>query len=281
MIQDYELAIRYGEEALEFRPDNVDVRRYVAQALIRKERYDEASVHIETLVEAGHLKEALYVRGFQARRKREYGEAIQNYEKCLAYGRRGAAIHRELASCYFESGNVSKAEYHIQEAEKSSPHNKYIVDLRCTIAIRRGDLENARRTLEILDRVDSAGFADHRRSTFEQAKGESQNALLYARRAFDKMERPPFEVVANLVNCLIEAGEKDEAVTSLGILNRKFRDTHHDAQTGLRCKYEIRFGDLDNAEGLWNSLRQKDAPVQLGLRIAILKSQVATRTIGC
>ena len=37
--QEYELAIRYGEEALEYRSDNVDVRRYVAQALVRKERY--------------------------------------------------------------------------------------------------------------------------------------------------------------------------------------------------------------------------------------------------
>jgi hypothetical protein len=37
--QDYDLAIKYGSSALDARPDNVDVRRYVAQALIRKEQY--------------------------------------------------------------------------------------------------------------------------------------------------------------------------------------------------------------------------------------------------
>ena len=278
--QDYDLAIRYGEEALEYRSDNVDVRRYVAQALIRKERYEEATVHIDSLVEAGHLREAFYVKGFQARRRREYREAILNYEKCLAYGRRGAAIHRELASCYFESGNDDKAEYHIGEAERSSPHNRFIVDLRCTIAIRIGDLDNARRTLEVLDRVDSAGFADHRRSTFEQAQGNPEEALLLARRAIEKMQRPPFEVVANLVNCLIEAGEDGEALNSLGALNQRFRDTHHDAQTGLRCKYEIRFGDVVNAEGLWNLLREKDTPVHKGLRISILNRKLQQGIMG-
>ena len=268
--QDYELAIKYGEDALEYRPDNVDVRRYVAQALIRKERFDEANLHIAALVDAGQLKEAFYVKGFQARRQRNYPEAIVNYEKCLAYGRRGAAIHRELASCYFESRNLTKAEHHIRQAEERSPHNKYIVDLRCTIAIRIGDMENARRTLEILDRVDAGGFSDHRRSTFEQAQGEPQRALLYARRAIDKIAKPPFEVVANLVNCLIEAGQDEEALNALGILNHRFGDIQHDAQTGLRCKYEIRFGDLSNAEGLWKSLRERDTPVHTGLRIAIL-----------
>ena len=186
--QDYELAIQYGEDALEYRPDNVDVRRYVAQALIRKERFSEANVHIAALVDAGQLKEAFYVKGFQARRQRTYPEAIINYEKCLAYGRRGAAIHRELASCYFESGNLTKADYHIRQAEGRSPHNKYIVDLRCTIAIRIGDMENARRTLEILDRVDAGGFSDHRRSTFEQAQGDPHSALVYSRRAVNKIE---------------------------------------------------------------------------------------------
>ena len=274
--QDYDLAIRYGEEALEMRPDNVDVRRYVAQALIRKERFADAESHVEVLVAAGEMKEAFYVKGFGARMQRKYADAIANYERCLAHGRRGAAIHRELASCYFEKGNMSKAEYHIREAEKRSPHNRYIVDLRCTIAIRMGDMDNAQRTLEILERVDTGGFADHRRSTYEQAQGNSAEALLHARKALEKMERPPFEVLANLVNCLIESGEASEALDTLGLLVGRFGNIRHDAQVGLKCKYEIRFGDVVNAEALWKSLREKDTPVHNGLRIAILnhKGQV-------
>ena len=268
--QDYDLAIRYGEEALEMRPDNVDVRRYVAQALIRKERFADAESHVEVLVGSGEMREAFYVRGFGARMQRNYNDAITNYEKCLAHGRRGAAIHRELASCYFEIGNMSKAEYHIRDAEKRSPHNRFIVDLRCIIAMRMGDLENAQRTLEILERIDTGGFADHRRSTYEQAQSNSTSALLHARRALEKMERPRFEVLANLTNCLIESGESSEALETLGLLNSRFGNIRHDAQVGLKCKYEIRFGDVTNAEALWKSLREKDTPVHNGLRIAIL-----------
>lgn len=275
--QDYDLAIRYGEEALVARPDNVDVRRYVAQALIRRERYEEAEVHVKQLLSSGEMREAFYVRGFGFRRQGKYEDAITSYERCLAYGRRGVAIHRELASCYFELGNLTKAEYHIREAEKGSPHNRYVVDLRCTIAIRMGDLDNAQRTLDILERVDASGFADHRRSTFEQARGDSQAALLYSRSAYEKIDRPPFEVIANLANCLIEAGESEEALETLALLNRRFGNIRHDSQTGLRCKYEIRFGDLKDADALWNALREKGTPVHSGLRIAILrrKSQLS------
>ncbi len=211
--QDYDLAIRYGESALEARPDNVDVRRYVAQALIRRERYREAEAHIDALVKLGELKEAFYIRGFSARRKRDYSDAVEAYEKSLAYGRRGVAVHRELASCYFELGDLVKAEHHIRQAEDRSPHNRYVVDLRCTIALRLGDLETAERTLDILERVDPSGFADHRRSTFEQARRDPETALKYAESANRKIAHPTFEVMANLANCEIEAGNATSAIS--------------------------------------------------------------------
>ena len=269
--QDYDLAIRYGASALDTRPDNVDVRRYVAQALIRKERYPDAEVHIDALVRLGELKEVFYIRGFAARRKREYPDAVEAYEKSLAYGRRGVAIHRELASCYFELGDLAKAEHHIRQAEERSPHNRYVVDLRCTIALRLGDLETAERTLEILERVDPSGFADHRRSTFEQARGDPGAALAYAESANRKIAHPTFEVMVNLANCEIEAGQKTKAISTLTSIQQKFNGTNHDAQTGLRCKYEVRFGSVDAAEGLWSALRNRGTPVHAGLRLSILK----------
>ncbi len=278
--KDYDLAIKYGSAAIEARPDNVDVRRYVAQALIRKERYDEAKVHISALMEAGQLKEVYYVNGFMARLRHLYPEAIVDYEKSLAYGRRGAAVRRELASCYFELGDLPKANIHIKEAESIEPHNKFIVDLRCTISIRLGDLGEAERTLNILDRVETGGFSEHRRSTFEQAKGDSRAALRYANAAIAKMTNPPFEVLSNLANCNIEAGCPNDALEVFKKLEKRFGGARHDAQAGLRCKYEIRFGDIKAAEGLWNKLRDKNTPVGSGLRIAILnrKSQAGHLT---
>lgn len=273
--QDYDLAIKYGSSALEARPDNIDVRRYVAQALIRKERYDEAEAHISALLRLGELKEAYYVRGFAARRKREYPEAIDAYRKSLVNGRRGVAIHRELASCFFETGDLRAAEEHIRQAELQSPHNPYVVDLRCTIALRLGDLPTAERALETLERIDSSGFAEHRHSTFEQANGKPDDALRFARIADQKITRPPFEVLANLANCEIEAGESEGALATLGRLKERFGAINHDAQFGLRCKYEIRFGEVEAAEGLWSQLRDTNTPVHRGLRLAILNRKQA------
>lgn len=273
--QDYDLAIKYGSSALDARPDNVDVRRYVAQALIRKEQYDEAEEHISALLRLGELKEAYYVRGFAARRKREYPEAIDAYKKSLANGRRGVAIHRELASCFFELGNLPAAEEHILQAEQQSPHNRYVVDLRCTIALRLGDLPAAERALEVLERVDSSGFAEHRRSTFEQANGNPDDALRFARIADQKIANPPFEVLANLANCEIEAGGSESALATFGRIQKRFGGTNHDAQVGLRCKYEIRFGEVEAAEGLWSRLRDTSAPVHRGLRLSILNRKQA------
>ncbi len=273
--QDYDLAIRYGASALEARPDNVDVRRYVAQALIRRERYQEAEAHIDALVRLGELKEAFYVRGFAARRKREYRDAIEAYEMSLAHGRGGVAIHRELASSYFELGDLPKAEHYIRQAEERSPHNRYVVDLRCTIALRLGDLETAGRTLAILERVDPSGFADHRRSTFEQARGAPEAALEFAESANRKIAHPTFEVMANLANCEIEAGRATSAISTLTSIQQKFGGANHDAQTGLRCKYEIRSGTVQAAEGLWNTLRDRGTPVHTGLRLSILNRKAA------
>jgi tetratricopeptide (TPR) repeat protein len=272
--QDYDLAIKYGSSALDARPDNIDVRRYVAQALIRKERYDEAEEHISALLRLGELKEALYVRGFAARRKRDYPEAIDAYKKSLAYGRRGVAINRELASCFFETGDLQAAEEHIREAEQQSPHNPYVVDLRCTIALRLGDIPTAERALKVLERVDYSGFAEHRRSTLEQANGRPDEALRFARVADQKMAHPPFEVFANLANCQIEAGESEGALATLGRIQKRFGTTNHDAQIGLRCKYEIRFGEIKAAEGLWGRLRDTSTPVHRGLRLAILNRKL-------
>ncbi len=268
--QDYDLAIQYGSSALEARPDNVDVRRYVAQALIRRERYMDAEQHIDELVKLGELKEVFYIRGFAKRRKRDYPAAIDAYQKSLAYGRGGVAIHRELASSYFELGDLPKAEYYIREAEGRSSHNRYVVDLRCTIAIRLGDLETAERTLDVLERVDPSGFADHRRSTFEQVRGQTGPALEYARIANQKINHPPFEVVANLINCEIEAGDTGSVLSTLSGMQQRFGGINHDAQVGLRCKFETRFGTIEAAEGLWRSLRNPGTPVHTGLRLSIL-----------
>src|ERR1700730_1914298 len=118
-----------------------------------------------------------------ARRKRNYLEGVEYYKKAIEYGRGGVAVYRELAVCYFESGNIEEAQENIRIAESNDPLNRYVADLRCTIAIRTGDLAAAEKLLAILQRADPTGYYLHRRSVYEQARGDQGAALDYARRA--------------------------------------------------------------------------------------------------
>lgn len=278
--EEYENAIRFGNEAIEIRPDSVNVRRYLAQALIRKERYEEAEAHIRDMIDRGRIGEAFYVKGFMERRKHNYAIAISDYNKSIEYGRGGTAIHRELASCYFGSGDIRQAQRHIDIALQKSPHNRFIVDLQCTIAIRTGDFASAEKGLAVLEKVDPGGFFLHRMSTFEQARGRAHEALDYAEKAVQNFARPPFEILANLANCQIEMNQLAEAGATLRELQTRFRGTHHDASIGLRCKLEIRRENFDLATSLWNQIREKDTAVHLGLRLALLNRKSSIRGLS-
>jgi uncharacterized protein HemY len=185
-----------------------------------------------------------------------------------------------LASCYFEINDMGRAQQHIDTAQKMSRHNRFVVDLQCTIAIRTEDLVAAEKALGVLERVDPGGFYEHRRSTFEQARGNAAEALRWAEKARESLSKPPFEVVANLANCQIEMNRLSEAGRTLRELQVRFPDTHHDAKLGLRCKLEIRRGDVNVAEILWKQIRERETRVHMGLRLALLNRKALTQSLS-
>src|SRR5437764_109058 len=83
--------------------------------------------------------------------------------------------------CY-QAGDISAAEKCIRIADGISPLNRFVVEVRCTIAIRMGDLTAAEKLLAILERADPGGYYFHRRSVFEQARGDQYNALEFAKK---------------------------------------------------------------------------------------------------
>lgn len=273
--QEYDLAIKFGAEAIKARPENVDVRRYLSQALARREMWTESLGHIEELEKRGHIKDAFFARGFFHKRKREYKKAIDAYGKSVEYGRDDPAVHRELAVSYFEDGNLRKAEEHIGLAERRGESNSFVVDLKCTIALRLGDLAGAEKSLATLERIEPGGFYHHRRSTFEQASGNSSVALEQAELARDMIANPPFEVLANLANCQMEMEQLERAGATLAQIDQRFGLMQHDAKAGLRCKLEARRGNIALAESMWQRIRDKHLPTHLGLRKSLLNKKSA------
>jgi tetratricopeptide (TPR) repeat protein len=277
--ESYDAVIEYGDRAIQARPNNVDVRRVVAQALIRRERYQEAETHIDHMIHIGALKEAFYVKGFLERKRKQYHEAIAAYKRSVEYGRRGVAIHRELAQCYFKMRDLDKARAHISLAEEADPHNRFLVDLKCTIATKLGHKQEVLRCLQLLEKIDNGGFAHHRRSRFELSEGRPHEALHFASLAIEHAFRPSFEIVANRANCFIECGFDDEAASAIHALDQRFSSTYSDARLGLHCKLELRRGDIVVAESFWKRIIDKGAPVHMAIRASILKGKKSIQVL--
>lgn len=277
--QNYDRVLEIGQRAIDARPNNVDVRRVVAQALVRREHFAQAEEHIAHVTALGALKEAFYIRGFLERTRRDYDAAIAAYKRSIEYGRRGVAVHRELATCYFHLDLLDDAKREIRLAEQADSHNVYVLDLKCTIAMRSGDEEGVRNALELLSRLDAGSFYPHRRSTYELSHGNIEDALKYARIATDTENRPVFETVANLANCQIEAGLIPDAADTLLELDQKFSSIRRDTRLGLHCKLELRRGDARTAEIFWSQITNKDIPVHRALRLNTLKLINAERDL--
>jgi len=106
--------------------------------LIQKGEYLKADEEIGRIVETGHLRDAWFLRGFCHRYQHQYRDAVEAYKKAIEAGRKGVAVHRDLAQCYYEVGNIQLAKYHLEEAQKRDPDNRYIVDLQIQIALKQG-----------------------------------------------------------------------------------------------------------------------------------------------
>jgi tetratricopeptide (TPR) repeat protein len=99
--QDYENAVRFGKEAIEIRPNSLTVRRFLAQTYVRKEMYPEAEEQINAMLDQGHIGEAFYVKGFMARRRRQYKPAIEYYSKSVEFGRGGTSYSSGVSQLLF------------------------------------------------------------------------------------------------------------------------------------------------------------------------------------
>jgi tetratricopeptide (TPR) repeat protein len=266
--RNYERAIEYCRKAIELRPQNVEIRTYLVRALIQKQQFPAAEKEISEIVNMGQLRDAWFLRGFLSRHRQDYESAIAAYEKSIEHGRnrRGAAINRELAQCYYEIGKLEQAKQYIVEALKSDPDNRYIVDLEIQIAMRLRDRKTAEKRLEILRIADDERFYLHRRSTVRYIFGERELAFEDAKRAFEEFQRPPFAIVSQLIKTEIDTQRFAEAAKHLTMMDESFSDRNHDIRIGLRCKYETAMGNFSDALGLWNRLQDKKKPVHLILK---------------
>ena len=124
-----------------------------------------AEKEIQNFAEYAPERDVHFIKGFFKRRKRDISDAITEYKESERFGRRGVAISRELAHCYFFSGEYNKAARYIQKAIDRHGDNRYLVDLWVKIEKQRGDEKAVNQALIRLKAVDKPNYYHHRLST--------------------------------------------------------------------------------------------------------------------
>ena len=98
--------------------------------------------------------------------------------------------------------------------------------------------------------------------------------LTATRSAFDAEDSPPFEVIAQLIICEIEADETKEAAQLLGQLDQRFSNRRRDIRVGLRCRLELRQGHYGDALTQGLRMENKNTPFYRHIRREGLKGEL-------
>lgn len=278
--QEYEKLIELGEKTLAVQPQARVLREYYVRGLIQLEKFDEAERAIVILERLGGARDAAFLRGFSARKRQRHAEAVTHYKRAVALGRRGVSVHRDLAQCYFNLGDLDQARSEIALAEERDPDNRYVVDLKCQIETSLGNERNAYATLEQLRAVDRDDFYWHRKAVVDRRFGHLSGALDAARQANRVSQRPRFEMRTQLVKCLIENGNLDEAQKELALLDASFKGRRADIRAGLRVKLLTAQGNYKDALTVWDTLKQKDLPIHRALRAQALSKKAIAEPLS-
>jgi len=266
--QDYEKSIEFGCEALQIRPRQLDVSRYLARAHTQLERYDQAAEIIDGIKKIS-MREAKFLEGFMLRKQGRMASAVAAYREALALGMKGVAIHRELGQCLFEEGKFSEASAHLARAREADPDNKFVLDYDIQVAIAEERFGDARKTLEQLEQVEDEMRFQHRLSTLEYAEGRFPAAFAAAEQAISS-RRPHFEVISQYIKSAIRTRQLLAAEKGLGILSARFSGMRMDIQNGLWARYYLALGRVADAEILWSKIKRKNTPIHRRIRQDIL-----------
>lgn len=278
--RDYDKAIEYGLASLESRPDSTEARTFVIRALAQLGRFTDTKKHIEYLRNKGQFRDVYFLEGFIARLQGRTGDAVSAYEESIKRGRRGLAVQRELASCYFILRDMEKAQNHITIAQSLGPDNRYVVDLQIIIAVHKRDEDAARRGLELLMAIDRKEFYMHRLSTVELVFGRPQQAYEAAKAAIELTNRPTFAMYTQAAKTAIACGDIDNASIFIDDLEKRFRGIKNDIRTGLRCRWEIAARQYSNALSCYELLSDKDNPIHKALRRDLLNGLLSSTDIA-
>lgn len=246
--RDYLRCIETARLALEEDPKSYSARDYLIRSLIQDEQWGSAEREIRELQIYAPNRDVQFLSGFLERKRGSMQKAIAHFVNAERLGRSGAALKREIASCYFHLDQIPEAKKYVLEAMNSKKDNRFVIDLAIQIAMREGDEQAARSGLENLMVVDVESFCKHRLSTIELRFGSADRALKAAQESVDKSEiRPTFGMLAQLATCQIRMHMHNEAEKTIQRLSKLYPNQRPDIRLGITCRLAIEQGHFSRA----------------------------------
>jgi tetratricopeptide (TPR) repeat protein len=242
--QDYEVAVDGFQKVLEVRPDLERATVLLVRALAQLDQWDECK-KLCSEMEGRKMptRTTQFLRGFVARKRSHFGEAIKHFELARKAGRNDVAVLRELASCHLISGNPTSADACLKEAFALQPDNPYLIDMAVKVAMELRDLKTAGEQLERLRIFDVGPFYWHRLATFHLANGDVPAAIDAGLRSIAGEVRPRYEALSHLAYCEIRGGKIDDARNHLAEIDKLFPRLRKGITFALQCQLELKAGN--------------------------------------
>lgn len=264
--REYRQCIDTARLAVAESPQSVSGRDYLIRALIQEGHWPEAKEELNVFRSYAPIRDCHFLNGFLLRKAGQLKEAISEFLLAEKHGRRGTALHREIASTYFLLGDLAQAKQYVDRGLQIR-ENRFLVDLQVQIAIAEGQEKEARRGLVQLEVMDSEAFVWHRLSTVELRFGHPEEALRAAEQAVAKVEgHPPFGMLAQLMTCQLREGQHAEAEATLQKINRSYGNQKADIRLGLECRLEVERKRFPKALDIFARIQDPSAPVYTAMK---------------
>lgn len=283
---DWVLAEKYARKALELDSNLNDARVLLFKQLVRQESYKTKEKYNteenELLCVLRDVKDirSYYLEGFRFWKRHKFYDAIEQFELAIQAGDDSISVHRDLAECYYQTGQIEKAQNEINLAMGNRKiNNPFILDLASKIAISLGKLDDADELLDKQELVDRYENVEHRKATYFMKAENYLEAFQHATNACEGTRVLP-EMHLLRMNIAIHLKKYNIVNEEYDCIKRKYKHYNVDICEALYVTMLLNTKGWKAAEARFTQINNKVNPIALGVKNKILTAKLNDKMIS-